>query len=288
MYKLLNAGFSRLKKSKVFWGMVIINFGIAYYCLYSTIYDDNVYASLIFNIMILKLFIGIFVSLFVGLEYDNGTIKNKVIVGHSRINIYMSNFIISTVAGFFIWLSYMLTVLFFRFMLGVIWLPLDQILILALHSLFIIMGYSAVFNLISMICSNITMSTITCIFLAIGMFVGGPYLYEKSTAEAYYELQHTDLNGNIQYEKKENPNYSGEKIKQACKLIVNLIPSGQITQMSQHRTVQMIEKENLIIETEQLNESFYRKEPELIAYSLIFITITNCLGVLVFDKKELN
>ena len=42
-------------------------------------------------INIIGLFMAMFTSLFIGTEYDYGTIRNKIIVGHSRTSIYFSN-----------------------------------------------------------------------------------------------------------------------------------------------------------------------------------------------------
>ena len=96
MYKLLNASFFRFKKDKVFWSLIAITLGIASFNLYNSMKNhigestgiDNLLLS---YILIIGIFMSIFTTLFIGLEYASGTIRNKIIVGNSRIKIYITN-----------------------------------------------------------------------------------------------------------------------------------------------------------------------------------------------------
>ena len=97
MNKLLSANFSRMKKDKIFW------IGIAFMlCLgiFSNIlyYKQNIQypeytITLDMGFFTPAMFIGIiasvFCSLFIGTEYSDGTIRNKISVGHSRTIIYL-------------------------------------------------------------------------------------------------------------------------------------------------------------------------------------------------------
>lgn len=104
MYKLLNAGLERIKKNKIFWVFIILSALIAIYSVILKLFFDygdkvTLLDELYLNyINIIGIFIGIFMSLFIGAEYAYGTIRNKLIVGHSRANIYISNLIISVIA----------------------------------------------------------------------------------------------------------------------------------------------------------------------------------------------
>ena len=82
MGKLLRAGFFSLKKETIFWVFVFLSIGIAGITLYR-FYDNNL-SSLdrLINeyIWYIGIFIAIFVSIFVGKEYSEGIIRNKIIV----------------------------------------------------------------------------------------------------------------------------------------------------------------------------------------------------------------
>lgn len=90
MGKLLRAGFFRLKKETIFWVFVFLSIGIAGITLYR-FYDNNL-SSLdrLINeyIWYIGIFIAIFVSIFVGKEYSQGIIRNKIIV-RSYKNFYL-------------------------------------------------------------------------------------------------------------------------------------------------------------------------------------------------------
>ena len=97
MINLLNAGFTRLRKNKLFWVLTIFSIGLALLMIYSRYSDmknfgDTVEVEqLIFNYSTsIGIVIAIFTSLFLGVEYSDGVIRNKVSIGHKRTNIYLS------------------------------------------------------------------------------------------------------------------------------------------------------------------------------------------------------
>ncbi len=83
MNKLLKANFFRLKKDIIFWLFLFITLGTICFTLfrYYIIIDNAILVNSINEfIKIIGLFIAIFVSIFIGKEYSNGIIRNKVIV----------------------------------------------------------------------------------------------------------------------------------------------------------------------------------------------------------------
>lgn len=179
MYKLLNAGFSRLMKNKIFLSVIIITIVFAI-CSLIFQYDQEVRFSsfgpsssptekLLLNFVVFIIFfIALFISLFVGTEYSDGTIRNKIIAGHSRKNIYLSNLIISITVGILIELLYLLIISLIAIPLfGGIDMPLNEFGFLLLDTIVVIITYCSIFNFISLICSSITISTTICMLLTI-------------------------------------------------------------------------------------------------------------------------
>ena len=92
MIKLLNAGFTRLKKDKLFWGLTIVVVVFSLFILYNAYSDMKKYGGNInidgyfFNVgSLIGVAIAIFASVYIGNEYSNGTLRNKIVIGHKRV-----------------------------------------------------------------------------------------------------------------------------------------------------------------------------------------------------------
>lgn len=114
-----------------------------------------------------------FFSLFLGDEYSDGTIRNKIIVGHKRENIYLASFITGIIAVTVIYLAGVLT----GIIIGIILFPLShysisQIMLAGVIGWLACVSYVSIFNLIGMISSSKVRTSIICILTAfILMFV---------------------------------------------------------------------------------------------------------------------
>ncbi len=94
MSKLLHANFLRLRKDKYFW---IGNLVMGLYGVIDSVgqyrnvkvYDMSVTFDSVFfaSHIVIGLLIAAFCSLFVGTEYSDGTIRNKLMVGCNRRDI---------------------------------------------------------------------------------------------------------------------------------------------------------------------------------------------------------
>ena len=102
MIRLLDAGFTRLKKSKVFLELLLFlliclfSIGFALFMLGVGYKDMKQYqevidvAQLLLNYStMIGVVIAIFTSLFLGVEYSEGAIRNKISMGHKRTAIYL-------------------------------------------------------------------------------------------------------------------------------------------------------------------------------------------------------
>ncbi len=186
MYKLLNASFFRLKKNKIFYFIIVVSIVMALFVLYSRYTDElkdiqygfpltdlkTTDRLLIDNLVIIGFLMSLFTSLFVGTEYSDGVIRNKLIAGHSRISVYIANFIMSVVVGIIVEVIYLLIVASIGIpMFGGIQIPISDFLYVLLDSFMIIVFYAGIFTFISLICSNITTSTVICLLLTLAMMI---------------------------------------------------------------------------------------------------------------------
>ena len=270
MIRLLKAGLFRLKKEVLFWLFIFLTIGLAGYTLLRYSLVENVNLDKVINefIMYIGLFIAIFVSIFVGKEYSQGIIRNKIIVGHSRISIFLANLIISIIASILCEIVYLVLVFLIGIPLfGQLQMPLSQFAMVLLNTILVIISFCSIFNFIAMICSEITVSTTICMVLFIAMFIAQATLGLTAFSTKYLTNTFLDENGNKIVTQEPDPNYPGDqKVKQA-KILFLSIPQGQAMEISSN-------------DFELLSQ--------MPVYSILLISIVNFLGIYIFYKKDLK
>ena len=270
MIKLLKAAFFRLKKDVIFWLFIFLTIGMAGFTLFRYLSNEGVYLDKILNefIMYIGLFIAIFVSIFVGKEYGQGIIRNKIIVGHSRISIFLSNLIISIVVSLLCELIYLIIVFLIGIPLfGQMQMSFSQFAIVLLNTALVIISFCSIYNFITMICSEITISISICIILFVAMFVAQAALGFTANSRKYIEHAFWDNGNKYIISQEPDPNYPGdEKVKQARTLYLS-IPQGQAMKIGG-------------------NDLTY--SAQMAISSIILIGVVNIVGVCIFSKKELK
>ena len=281
MIRLLHANFYRLKKNKVFIGIIIITIIASFVMVFNT-YQGNIAnekynmtktpidRTYIIYINIISFLIAIFVSIFVGTDYSDGTIRNKIIVGHSRKNIYLSNLIISIVVGLVLEIIHLTIVTIIGIpLIGKIQMNILDFLYIILNMILLIIVFSSIFNFISMLCSNVTLSTVGSLLLILIMYVFCMSISVVANSTKELKIQDFDENGNLITQYIEDKNYPGDFNKNLCKTVINILPTGQAMELSD---VNIDMKEIKIYPL----------------YSLGGIIIINVLGIYMFNKKELK
>ena len=103
MSRLLVSTFIRMLKKVIFWFFVLCMFAYGVYTALNIASEARIEFVLdrcLFECLpLMGLISAIFTSLFIGSEYSDGTIRNKIIVGHSRIRIYLANLIVCAIAS---------------------------------------------------------------------------------------------------------------------------------------------------------------------------------------------
>lgn len=276
MINLLKANFYKLKKSKVIWISSIFSVVVAYYFLQQSYKMKVDYGSLIdvsgliFKyIPLFSLIIVIFTSIFLSFEYQNGYVKNKIIVGHKRIKIYISNLITVFVIGVFNYLIYVMIVgLGGYWLLGSFRIDLDLLLKL-INLILIILGSATITNFIIMIIDNEILSPVLNIIITFILFVLCFFLlsclsetkYMHGTEPFYFEEKEQPIKD------LENPKYIKGIKRKIYIAITNTLPVGQALEVSRN------EKMNLSL---------------LIVNSIGFNIVLNGIGIYIFKYKDLR
>ena len=289
MIKLLRAGIFRLKKDIIFWLFIFATILVAGIRILISSHDILLDKILYNYSTYIGLFIAMFVSVFVGREHSEGIIRNKIIVGHSRISIYLSKLIISIVVSVlweFIYIAIM-------FLIGSqiyepLQMPISQLSIILLNAVLIIVTYCSIFNLISMICSEITISVIICVVIFVIMFVAETLIGETANSNKYITHSFTDTNGvRTILGQEPNPNYPGDDIVNFAKTIYLLLPQGQANLIENPKLTDPDEIREQLYTKEEIEEDI-KKLYQMPIYSLIVISVINIGGLYLFSKKELK
>ena len=99
MRDLVATIFRRMFKNSLFWGGVLFMFFVAVVELVSSkieVLSGGSSASSVLDFLLydgalrLAVVMAIFVSVFVGTDYSDGTIRNKIVLGHYRHSIYLA------------------------------------------------------------------------------------------------------------------------------------------------------------------------------------------------------
>lgn len=165
MSKLLYANWARMIRNKVFWmaEIFLIGYSILVYSMSLSnirngiIILDSGWTIYFFNVMLfIHAITAIFTAFFIGVEYSDGTIRNKFVIGHTRKSIYLSNFITCCMAGFMQFATYSITSVIFGWLLigSNTFMGMTQLLWRIFYSILIIMAYSALFSLAAMLDNN--------------------------------------------------------------------------------------------------------------------------------------
>lgn len=201
MSKLLRANFARLLKSKLFWLGTVFMLALGTYFPidhYNIMQKEGRTVSLdsgIFMFMlIIPLILPIFCGFFIGTEYSDGTMRNKIIIGGTRITVYIANFLICTAAAFIISAAYAVPYLIFGIPLlgffnsGIAWVVVISLCVMAVTGVI-----TSIFTLISMLIPNKANGAVSSVLIGLVMFIFGAYggLYIRSSLEAQGHLSDT-------------------------------------------------------------------------------------------------
>lgn len=192
----------------------------------------------------------IVVSLFVGIEYSGGAIRNKLVVGKSRITVYLAGYLACAGVVLLLFLVSSLAAL----ALGSVLFSAPSASPGTIMTAFFVgamtcLLYAAVFYFIAVICGSRVWAAIFSILLAVALLMAaselsqaleqGPYTMqlvpeEFSTSKEAYSIDGVaeDMFDGLVMETVPNPNYlSGEK-REIVQLFYDINPAGQTTQLA--------------------------------------------------------
>ena len=280
MNRLLSADFAKLKKNKFFWicmiGMFLLGvFMAAMHYIAMQEYGENEpqITNILFSYALVVVFlIPAFVSLFVGTEYSDGTIRNKMIIGHTRSRIYLSNLIVCSITGLVFCTCYLIGV--FAVALPLYTIDADilkGITILILCSFVMSIAFTALCVLTALLCQNKALTAVVNILAACFLLVISIYIMSRlSQPEVYPGFGLNTETGKVEMaEDVPNPSYLRGTEREVYQFFNDFLPTGQAANIS--------------------GQGGLSQSPGLLtAYSASIIIVSTGVGMFVFKKKDIK
>lgn len=239
MSNLFRAGMWRLKKNRMFW---ICMFAVVAYVLFACFCDykemqqyDVVYLfdEVIFlYVLPLGILIAMVLGLFAGTEYSEGTIRNKIISGKSRVQIYLSGLFVSAFAAVFLYaiglfVSCAVGIPIFGFAKA----SAGRIFCMVVVGILANIVYASLFYAIAMVCQSRAHTVMIDELLSFILLFAAIYVMQKLNAPQMHEQAVLDANGQFTIETVTNPNYLTGMSREVYAFVMDLLPSGQTIQL---------------------------------------------------------
>lgn len=275
MRKLLSANFARLRIDKIFRLGMFFMFGLGIFIVctkYSDLiryqeqelFDDAVLAYVTF----IGCCSALFCSLFLGTEYSDGTIRNKMIVGHTREAIYLSNWFISIFAAILMAAAFILSYsILGSFLLEEPEASVREMIFYMVISLFTITAYASLFNMLSMLISKKSASAVICLLVFLGLMMLALIIRARLEAPEFFTPYSFTINGIEQMEPTPNPHYLQPAARRVHQFFLDVLPYGQSIQLAGWNVV----------------HPYF-----LILYSMVISVVTTAVGIFAFRKKNLK
>lgn len=312
MNRLLSANFTRLRKSKVFWLGVIAMIGFGAFLPISNYMDEirfrgftdyeftNPFDNVLFGYSLaIGVLCAIFISLFLGTEYSDGTIRNKLIVGKTRASIYFSNLITNIAAALFMCLCYLGSVCAVGIPLcDKIDMEISLVLKIIAASLVMVIAFCSVCTMLSMIIqSKAIMAIISITSIFVLMFGSAIISNRLNQPKNFVYSEITD--GVEKVISEPNSYYVGGTKRKVYIFLNDFLPTSQSIKFYQNSALNVEEdnkSENQTLNTdisadEDILNMIEEKESHLwtlVLYSSINIVITTAIGLFVFQKKNIK
>ncbi len=240
MRKLLSANFSRLWRSKIFWTLEALSAiaGAVFYILAiinTKNIGENWYLAsgnfyFFIGLVIVGAIMAVFSAFYIGSEYDQGSIRNKLNVGCTRNSIYLANLIVVVTAGVMFTITHIAAsvVVGLPFLGGLLWDALAPIGWRIPTAIIMLLCYAAVFTFIAMQDSNKSRSLIISFVLALVIILGGLYIYSAlQEPEFTFRMVMQEDGSFLRQEGISNSKYIRGAARMVYTFIEACIPSAQ-------------------------------------------------------------
>lgn len=274
MTRLLRANFARLWKTTSFWVCTAISAALSAASVVSgymmrPISVEYMGTSMISNASNALLFIAIFAALYLGTDHSNGTIRNKLIIGRTRIEIYFANLITIIAIGIMqLGAACAASCAAGAFLGGKLGMPVGEFALKMAILVCAISAICALFTVIGMLCNSKSLIVTITLVSIFALMVTGAMIAQRLAEPELVTGASIDENGNLQIGGQvPNPLYVSGVQRDILTAVNDVLPTGQLIQ----------------VETGMLGSA------ELMPlYSIGVLAVSTTVGAVVFRKKDMK
>lgn len=234
MTNLMSAHLFRLKKSRLFWGCLLISAAAGAWQSIQTFLEHGPTVPLdsIFFVyaMLIGLLLAVFLPLFFGSEYSDGAIRNKLAAGHTRLSVYLTSLTAAVLSAFlFCGVCILFTAAAGVPLLGGPEHP-GLLLKTTLLSLLMVAAWCALYIAVILNCSRKSTSTVICMLLYLLLFTVATWVFAKLDAPEFWPAYDLTVGGEISSVMEPNPAYLTPDQRPFYEFLLDLNPMGQAVQ----------------------------------------------------------
>ncbi len=279
MSSLLSAGIHRYRRSAVFWVMLLTALVLG--AITGAIADSSsqLNAAYLFGLFLVS---AIQISLMIGAEFNNGAFRNKLIAGHSKGKVFLSELLLSLTSA---------TVLFIAHYGAFVLLNLSRFDRLeTVETAQVIFGAWLMHLAFAAVCTavcffipyNSAIAAVVNIILVIVMMFAAAELHLKLNEREYNTVYVADENGNMVAKDEINPGYIPPDSAEYAVIhgVYYLMPCGQLNDYQYALSDLWNDREP--------NEKYLEDLKTAPIYSFTAMILFSAAAYLCFRKKDLK
>ncbi len=288
MIRLIHSNLARLFHSSIFKAAEVFSIGYSFFVLigsyisyknhYGAEYNEQLkHGHFLDNMplalaIVLPIVLAIVIGFFIGAEYSDGTMRNKLIAGHSRISIYFANMLAAYAASVILFLTSVIVIYAVGIPLyGPTSIPFTEYAKAFLVVLIAGFAFCSLYTLFCMAIQNKAAGVVTVLLIAIIMYMVMMTINARLLEPEYYDnyTYTQDAQNPIHIDKQKNPHYLTGKKRVFYEKLVAFLPYDHMFYLLQNITLP-------------------KKPYEFPVNSGILIFVTTAAGILIFKKKDLK
>jgi len=277
MRKLITANFFRFRKDRFSWcivGIIVIlslvnvfNSARSYEAMAARGYIMSLDDYYFNQAPLIGAFLALLISMFLGTEFSEGTIRNKLCIGHKRNEIFLSNFISCALATIALTAVWLLTSALLFGMIGTLEMEVSKFIGCIFVAVGFAFSFTALYTVIGSLSSNKAMTIIYTFAVFIILAMASSALYDRLCEPEMHEGMQLIGTQLVAMEPTPNPLYLSGVIRTVCEVALELLPTGQALLLS-----------DVAIEY----------PVRAIVLSVVFTTVTLLVGSMLFRRKDIK